>query len=196
MNDNDTPRRAANGLLRQQLPGHRKHAQPHDLGTTVGTTVDGKIVYPGVPERQGSVVYEAKTASNPSRRGTIAHAEGLATRDPNLEAAFGQSFSNSRSASYQTYEVQPAGVRSPLGTGAVSGNPAWVDDRGQMFYFAGATGDAGIRGAGQPPLSSRPSVSQVGTDVASLDLRERPGNQFSRAAAFNPRRPNDAEVND
>jgi len=179
MNDNDSPRRAANSHLAQQLPAHGNHAGPSAHSAPVDTAGPGSFVIPAravsTPEKS-SVVYEAKIGSNVARRGTVTHAEGLTTRDPNLEAAFGQSFSSSRSASYQTYGMQPSGQRSPLTGPANSGNPAWVDDQAALFYFGQGT---------------------EGSEDATRSPGEHGQQTYQRAIAHNPRnRRNNATVED
>ena len=147
-NDNDSPRRAAEGFLASSLPPHGRHAWPHDLGTTLGTTVDGKIVYPGVPERQGNA-YEAKLASNVQRRGTVQAAEGLAQRDGGVSQAFTEQFAYHRAASAQTYIRTAGSGRSGLADGRDSGQPHWADNPADLFSFGQGTVGSEIPGGGE-----------------------------------------------
>ena len=199
MNDNQSPRRAAQAHLAQQLPSHGRHAGPHDIGTTLGTTVDGKIVYPGVPERTGNVV-EAKLADNVQRRGTVQASEGLAQRDGGgVEQMFAGGFADARSASAPVFEKKIANGRSGLADGHDSGNPTWSTDNVMRSYadFAGSAMELSPLPGNVPAL--RPgSTRSTMTDLSRLDLTERGRTSYGYVFGSdvkNPRR-NEAEVND
>src|SRR5271165_3111121 len=101
-NDNDSPRRAADGLLRQTLTAHGRHAGPSSHSAPLDAAGPGSFVIPSraVPsaERVTNVV-EAKIASNVTRKGATQAAEGLAQRDGGgVEQMFTGGFADARSA--------------------------------------------------------------------------------------------------
>lgn len=204
MNDNESPRRAANGLLAKTLPAHGRHAQPNDMSLTLGTTADGTMVaYPSAvnptPERQSNVV-EAKIALNTRRRGTVQAAEGLARRDVNIERTFAEGFGNARAYSSPAYEAQIAGQGSALAARAGdTGSATWqtANVMGAMPDFMGSAVDLAPL-PGNVPALRRGANAATFTRLSRLDLSERGRTNYGKVygSDFKQPRRNEAEVND
>jgi hypothetical protein len=175
----DKTHRAAQDFLSAQLPPHGRHAGPHDPRTTVRDdgSGGGSLVIPSravESAERTNTVYQVEDASarlNP-RRGRIEHAEGVTTRDPNVPAAFAQSFQSARAQEpgKQFYEVQPSGTRSPLAGPEDSGNPVWSTDVPQnVGAFLGIVEGALGKPGNVPALSER-STPHTMVDMSRVDL--------------------------
>lgn len=200
MNDNDSPRRAADGFLAQTLPAHGTHAGPSAHSAPLDAAGPGSIVIPSraVPSAERvSNFYEAKLADNPARHGTVQASENLAQRS-GAEQAFVYGFQTDRAADSPFYQAKIAGGRSPVADGQ-SPQPTWATENVERshldFMFGTATE---VRQGNIPPLSARSSVSQVGTDLSRLDLSERGRVTYGKKCGSNVKLPryNEAEVRD
>jgi len=150
--DNDSARRAADGLLRQTLPAHGAHAGPSAHSAPLDTAGPGSFVITSravpTPEKS-SAVFEAKIGLNTRRRGTVQAAEGLAQRDGGVSQAFTEQFAYHRAASAQTYIRTAASGRSGLADGRDSGQPHWADNPADLFSFGQGTVGSEIPGGGE-----------------------------------------------